>query len=103
MLILLGIFSGKQFGEDRTMVRLEDDLPFASFAHGPQRAEPFHGQGGAATHSVLAAAVKHSPLLGDFLDIVVREQYRLFSTTLTNKLWADYLGGCREEPQGSAG
>ena len=31
-----------------------------------------------ATHACLAAAVKHSALLGDFLDIVVREQYRLF-------------------------
>src|SRR5262245_4393517 len=26
-----------------------------------------------ATHAVLAAAIKHSPLLGDFLDLVVRE------------------------------
>jgi Putative inner membrane protein (DUF1819) len=54
------------------------------------------GNGGVATHAVFAAAVKHSPLLGDFLDIVVREQYRLFSTALTNKMWADYLEGCRE-------
>ena len=49
-----------------------------------------------ATHAVFAAAVKHSPLLGDFLEIVVGEQYRLFSPALTNKLWADYLEGCRE-------
>jgi hypothetical protein len=54
------------------------------------------GNGRVATHAVFAAAVKHSPLLGDFLDIVVREQYKLFSTALTNKLWADYLEGCRE-------
>ena len=54
------------------------------------------GNGGVATHAVFAAAVKQSPLLGDFLDIVVREQYRLFSTALTYKLWADYLEGCRE-------
>jgi hypothetical protein len=54
------------------------------------------GKGGVATHAVFAAAVKHSPLLGDFLDLVVGEQYRLFSTTLTNKLWVDYLEGCRE-------
>ena len=31
-----------------------------------------------ATHACLAAAVKHSALLGDFLDIVVREQYPAF-------------------------
>jgi hypothetical protein len=48
-----------------------------------------------ATHAVLAAAVKHSPLLGDFLDLVVREQYRLFAATLTNRLWDDYLDNCR--------
>ena len=53
------------------------------------------GTGTVATHSVLAAAVKHSPLLGDFLDLVVREQYRLFNTTLSNKLWDEYLDDCR--------
>ena len=53
------------------------------------------GSGDVATHAVLAAAVKHSPLLGDFLDLVVREQYRLFSAALTNKLWDDYLDDCR--------
>jgi hypothetical protein len=53
------------------------------------------GSGDVAAHAVLAAAVKHSPLLGDFLDLVVREQYRLFAATLTNKLWDDYLDDCR--------
>lgn len=54
------------------------------------------GKGSVATHAVLAAAVKHSTLLGDFLDLVVREQYRLFAEKLTNKLWDDYLDGCQE-------
>lgn len=54
------------------------------------------GQGSVATHAVLAAAVKHSPLLGDFLDLVVREQYRLFARALAKKLWDNYLDGCRE-------
>ena len=49
-----------------------------------------------ATHACLAAAVKHSPLLGDFLDLVVREQYRCYAEALSNKLWDDYLDGCRE-------
>ena len=53
------------------------------------------GTGTVATHAVLAAAVKHSPLLGDFLDLVVREQYRLFNTALSNRLWDDYLDDCR--------
>ena len=54
------------------------------------------GKGNVATHAVLATAVKGSPLLGDFLDLVVREQHRLFARTLSNRLWEDYLGGCRE-------
>ena len=54
------------------------------------------GKGSVATHAVFAAAVKHSPLLGDFLRIVVGEQYRLFGATLSNKLFDDYLEGCRE-------
>ena len=53
------------------------------------------GTGTVATHAVLAAAVKHSPLLGDFLDLVVREQYRLFNTALSNRLWDEYLDDCR--------
>lgn len=54
------------------------------------------GKGSVGTHAVFAAAVKHSPLLGDFLGIVVGEEYRLFSTALSNKLFADYLEGCHE-------
>jgi hypothetical protein len=54
------------------------------------------GKGTVAAHAVFAAAVKHSPLLGDFLEIVVAEQYRLFSPALSRKLFADYLEGCRE-------
>ncbi len=53
------------------------------------------GSATVATHACLAAAVKRSPLLGDFLDLVVREQYRLFAPALTNRLWEDYLDGCR--------
>ncbi len=63
------------------------------------------GSGIVATHACLAAAVKRSPLLGDFLDLVVREQVRLFAPALSNRLWEDYLEGCRgrdpEMPQWS--
>ena len=48
-----------------------------------------------ATHACLAAAVKQSYLLGDFLDLVVRQQYRVFAATLSTKLWEDYLQSCR--------
>ena len=53
------------------------------------------GKGAVGTHAVFAAAVKQSPLLGDFLLIVVEEQYRLFRPALSKVLWADYLEGCR--------
>jgi len=53
------------------------------------------GTGEVATHAILAGAVKHSPLLGDFLDLVVREQYRIFKTTLAIRLWDEYLDDCR--------
>ncbi len=48
-----------------------------------------------ATHACLAAAIKHSALLGDFLDLVLREQYRLFASKLSPTLWEDYLNDCR--------
>lgn len=58
-----------------------------------------------ATHACLAAAIKASHLLGDFLDLVVREQYRTFKETLSRRLWSDYIENCRsrdpEMPQWS--
>jgi hypothetical protein len=48
-----------------------------------------------AAHACLAAAVKHSALLGDVLDLVVREQYRLFAQKLSTALWEQYLDDCR--------
>ena len=58
-----------------------------------------------ATHALFAAAIKHSRLLGDFLDLVVREQFRVFSTVLPKRLFDDYLQDCRgrdpEMPQWS--
>ena len=48
-----------------------------------------------ATHACLAAAVKKSPLLGDFLDLVVREQYQVFAPALSHRMWEDYVEGCR--------
>jgi len=54
------------------------------------------GKGTVAIHALLAAAVKHSALVGDFLRISVAEQYRLFSPALTPKVFAHFLEGCRE-------
>jgi hypothetical protein len=53
------------------------------------------GSGTVATHACLAAAIKHSALLGDFLDLVVREHYAHYAKTLSNTVWDDYLLDCR--------
>ncbi|MFN7137880.1 MAG: DUF1819 family protein [Limisphaerales bacterium] len=47
------------------------------------------------SHALLAAAIKHSRLLGDFFDITIRDQYRLFSSELSPGLWHDFLAECR--------
>jgi hypothetical protein len=48
-----------------------------------------------ATHACLAAAIKHSALLGDFMDSVMRTQYRVFSPQLSRLHWEHYLADCR--------
>jgi hypothetical protein len=54
------------------------------------------GKGDVAIQAIFAAAVKHSQLLGDFLKMVVGEQYRSFGKALTNSMWDAFLEGCRE-------
>lgn len=48
-----------------------------------------------ATQAVFAGAVKESRLLGDFLDLVVREQRQLYAERLSPRVWSDYISGCR--------
>ncbi len=48
-----------------------------------------------AAQAALAGAVKHSRLLGDFMDIAIREQRALFAKKLENRMWTDYIAGCR--------
>ena len=53
-----------------------------------------------ATHAVFAAAIKHSTLLGDFLDLVVRERFRMFHQDLPRKLWLEFIERCHDrDPQ----
>ena len=53
------------------------------------------GSGVVATHACLAAAIKQSVLVGDFLDLVVREHYARYAAALSNTLWDAYLADCR--------
>ena len=48
-----------------------------------------------ATHACLAATIKQSPLVGDFLDLVVRDHYTRYATALSRTLWDAYLADCR--------
>jgi hypothetical protein len=53
-----------------------------------------------ATHAVLAATIKYSPLVGDFLDLVVRDLYRRFEETLKPQQWDEYVEDCRNRDPG---
>lgn len=44
-----------------------------------------------ATHAALAVTVKFSPLFGDFLRTVVRDQFRRFATHIEARHWAAYI------------
>ena len=48
-----------------------------------------------ATQANFAGAVKNSRLLGDFMDITMREQRTLFAKQLECPMWNEYIAGCR--------
>jgi hypothetical protein len=47
-----------------------------------------------ATQAVFAAAVGNSRLLGDFLDLVIRDHLAVFNRVLEPHVWANYIGAC---------
>ena len=55
----------------------------------------YEGSHELATQACFAATVKQSRLVGDYLDLVVRERYRLFARTLAATDWANYIEECR--------
>ena len=48
-----------------------------------------------ATQAAFAGAIKNSRLLGDFMDITLREQRTLFARKLEYRMWNEYIAGCR--------
>lgn len=48
-----------------------------------------------ATQAVFAGAVKNSRLLGDFMDITIREERASFARKLEYRMWTEYIAGCR--------
>lgn len=55
-----------------------------------------------ATQAVFAAALNHSPLVADFMSLVVRELYRRFEPTLKPQHWDRYLEDCHTRDPGMA-
>lgn len=50
-----------------------------------------------ATHALLAAAIKHSPLFAEFMNRVVRERFRTFQHDLPRKLWNEFVYHLQDE------
>lgn len=48
-----------------------------------------------ALQTCFAGAVKNSRLLGDFMDITIREQIALFGKQLEPRMWTDFIESCR--------
>ena len=48
-----------------------------------------------ATQATFAGAVKNSRLLGDFMDIVIRDHRATFTQAISPTAWEEYIAGCR--------
>lgn len=49
-----------------------------------------------ATQAIFAVTIKHCRILGDYLDLVVREQFRKLDDKLTPALWDEFLLSCKQ-------
>jgi len=49
-----------------------------------------------ATQAIFVAAIKHSRILGDYLDLVVREQFGKSDNKLTFSLWEEFVISCKQ-------
>ena len=54
------------------------------------------GDSEVSKHAVFAAAIKHCPLLGDYLDLVVREQFQCLEEKLSQRLWDEFVHECMQ-------
>lgn len=52
------------------------------------------GNSDIAVQAILAASIKHSRLLGDFMDKTLRERWLTFNYKISAKAWNDYLETC---------
>lgn len=52
-----------------------------------------------STQAIFAAAIKHCRILGDYLDLVVREQFNRLEDHLTVSLWDEFILSCKQRDQ----
>ena len=55
-----------------------------------------NGTADVTTQVLLAAAIKHSRLLGDFIEQVVKNHFRTFNNQLTLRDWETFLNECEQ-------
>jgi hypothetical protein len=48
-----------------------------------------------ATHACLAATVKRSAIVADFLFLVIRDLFQQYEVKLTNRDWTDFIYDCQ--------
>lgn len=49
-----------------------------------------------STQAMFAAAIKHCRILGDYLDLVVRDQFRKLEDKLTPAIWDAFVLACKQ-------
>ena len=54
------------------------------------------GSSDIAAQALMAAAIKHSRLLGDFMDKIIREKWRTFKQRVSAKDWTELLETCSQ-------
>ena len=85
-----------QMGSPASIQRVSDLLRTRLESLGPGLWEMVRdGDRTLSTQATFAGAVKESRLLGDFMDIAIREQRQLFAERLDPLLWNGYIAGCR--------
>ena len=69
----------------RTRLRLMDAAHWKLVSEGSSQV---------ATHALLAAAVKHSRILADFMDLSLRDLYQRLESQIPKGCWSNFLEGC---------
>jgi len=54
------------------------------------------GSADTVVQSLLAAAIKHSRLVGDFMDRIVRDRWHTFKRNLCDKDWQEHMEMCAQ-------